>query len=318
MIPATVPTRPAAAWHLTVSVPKRIALAIEAALADRFEAVSAFEIDGPSGLWRVDAYAGAEPDRAALGIAMALAARAAGALAEPAWTLEALPPTDWLAETYARFPPIRLGRFFIHGSHVGEPVPPSAIGLMIDAATAFGSGEHPTTAGCLAAVEDYAKTKAPGGRARALDMGAGTGILAIAVAKQLRWPVLAADIDPESVRVGRVNARANRVAGRVRVIPSAGYAAPEIARTGPFDLVLANILARPLVAMAKDLRRALGPGGTAVLSGLLTRQEPMVLSAHRLQGLVLARRWRRGAWSTLVLRRPRRPGRAERTGLRKR
>lgn len=304
MMPSTIPTRPAGAWHLCVSAPKPLALALETALEDRFAAVAAFEVDEAAGLWRVDAYVDAEPDRGSIGVALALAARAAGGAAEPTWTLEELPPTDWLAETYARFPPIRIGRFFIHGSHIGEPVPASAIGLMIDAATAFGSGDHPTTAGCLEALEAYAKTRPRGGRARALDMGAGTGILAFAVAKRLRWPVLAADIDAESVRVGRINARANRVADRVRVIGSAGYAAPAIARTGPFDLVLANILARPLMAMAKDLHRALKPGGTAILSGLLIPQEPMVLSAHRAQGLHLVRKLHRGAWSTLVLRRP--------------
>lgn len=303
MIPTTIPTRPSTAWHFSTTTTKPVSAALETLLVGAFDAIAAFEVDEAAGVWQVDAYADGEPDRAAVSVTVALAAQIGGGIAEPDWTLTRLPPTDWLAATYAQFPPIRIGRFFIHGSHIADPLPNGSIGLMIDAATAFGSGDHPTTAGCLAALEAYAKGQRSGGPRRALDMGAGTGILAFAVAKRLGWAVLAADIDGESVRVGRVNARANQVGDRVRVIPSAGYAAPEIRRFGPYDLVLANILARPLVAMAKDLRRALRRGGTAILSGLLVSQEPMVLQAHRAQGLVLVRRHRRGAWSTLVLRR---------------
>ncbi|MGH6979877.1 MAG: 50S ribosomal protein L11 methyltransferase, partial [Stellaceae bacterium] len=163
-------------------------------------------------------------------------------------------------------------------------------------ATAFGTGEHATTRGCLLATDHVKRPPR-----RILDMGCGTGILAIAAAKLWHRDVLATDIDPESVRVTRVNAKVNGVANAVRAEISPGYRHREIARRAPFNLVLANILARPLMDMAPDLARVLAPGGMAVLSGLLARQEAAVLAAHRAQGLYLVTRIALEGWHTLVV-----------------
>ena len=162
------------------------------------------------GPWLVEAYAEAEPDRREVALRVDLLARALG-FAPPEVTVEALPPTDWLAATYAAFPPLELGRFWVHGSHVEGRAPAGRIGIEIDAATAFGSGEHPTTRGCLEAVERLDRRGRRG--LRALDIGCGTGILAFAAAKTVARRVLAVDVEPESVRVARINARAKRGGG---------------------------------------------------------------------------------------------------------
>jgi ribosomal protein L11 methyltransferase len=193
---------------------------------------------------------------------------------------------------------VRVGRFLIHGSHETSTAPAGAIAIMIDAATAFGTGEHPSTRGCLLALEMLARRRR---FRRPLDIGAGTGILAIAAAKRLHRRVAARDIDAEAVRLARGNARVNRVAARVRVHRGAGYGGRDLAGSR-YDLIFANILAWPLARMARDLARRLEPGGRAVLSGLLRRQEPIVLAAHRPLGIVLERRIVVKGWSTLVLR----------------
>ena len=169
---------------------------------------------------------------------------------------------------------------------------------MLDAATAFGTGEHPSTRGCLMALDDLSR-----GRRfrRPIDVGTGTGVLAIAAAKLLHRRVLASDIDGSAVRVARHNLARNGVAHLVRVRRARGYRDRAI-RKSRYDLILSNILARPLALMARDLSRALKPGGRAVLSGLLRRQEPIVLAPHRGCGIVLERRLVIDGWSTLVLR----------------
>jgi ribosomal protein L11 methyltransferase len=215
----------------------------------------------------------------------------------PPLACERVPPRDWLAASAASFPPLMIGRYFVHGSHHRGAVPAGRTGLRIDAATAFGTGEHATTRGCLLALDALARR---GPRRRVLDMGTGTGILAIAAAKTWRRPVLARDIDHESVRVARINAQRNGVAALVRARPADGYVTRGISGR-PFDLVCANILARPLMRMAPRLAGALAPGGIAVLSGLLARQERAVLAAHRAQRLVLRRRIAHDGWHTLMM-----------------
>lgn len=295
----SIPTAPAPSWRVALTVPAAAAGAVEEALADLFPAVSAFEQGEEGGPWLVEAYAEAEPDWREVAVRVDLLARALD-FAAPAVTVEALPPTDWLAATYAAFPPLALGRFWVHGSHHAGRAPAGRIGIEIDAATAFGSGEHPTTRGCLAAIERLHKRGQRG--LTALDMGAGTGILAFAAAKTVARRVLAVDVEPESVRVARINARANGVADRVTVGLSDGYRS-RLVRTGrPYNLILANILARPLAAMAKDAAAALAGDGTLVLAGLLSRQETQVLNAHRAHGLTLETRLRYGDWPTLVMR----------------
>jgi ribosomal protein L11 methyltransferase len=288
-------------WRLSAEVADEAsANAVAASFASVASAVSAFEAR-PDGAWNVEAYAELAPDRAALEAAGALAAIAFGVEASGLLddvTVQRLAPRDWVRENQQSFPPIRVGRFFIHGSHHDKAAPAGAMALRIDAATAFGTGEHATTRGCLLALDALAKARR---FRRPLDMGTGTGILAMAAARRWSCPVLACDIDAGSVHVARENVRENGLAARIRLLRSDGYRDKAIRRAAPFDLVTANILARPLAAMAQDLAAGLMRDGVAVLSGLLARQVPLVLAAHRAHGLTLRRRIAVDGWATLVL-----------------
>jgi ribosomal protein L11 methyltransferase len=276
--------------------------AAAAAVLDLFDAaagaVAVFESGAEE--WTVEAYPAAPlltPDLAAR---LSLAAVAAGG-ALLAADEAPLPARDWLADNQLAFPPLLIGRFFVYGSHYRGRVPTGRIGILIDAATAFGTGEHASTRGCLLALADLAKRR----RFRhPLDVGTGTGILAIAAVKRLRRRVLASDIDAAAVALARQNARRNGVAGLVQARAAPGYHDRTI-KKGRYDLVLSNILARPLALMARDLARVLTPDGRAVLAGLLPRQEAIVLVAHRCCGLALERRYVVDGWSSLVLRRVR-------------
>jgi ribosomal protein L11 methyltransferase len=288
-------------WRVTLAVPDAAAAAAASDALGDFDAVSAFE-EHDGGPWRVEGFARTKPDRGSLLGKLALAwLDLAGPPPEPHW--DRLPRQDWVSINQASFQPLSVGHFFIHGSHFKGRVPPGRIALEIDAATAFGTGEHATTRGCLTMLDAMA-SHAP---RRILDMGTGTGILAMAAAKRWRRRIVARDIDPESVRVTAHNIRRNGVAPLISVNRSTGYRERGVIRQNPYDLVLANILARPLERMAADLRRALAPGGIAVLSGLLSYQEPGVLAAHRLAGLSLKQRIVIDGWSTLVLGRGRSP-----------
>ncbi len=216
-------------------------------------------------------------------------------------TLEDLPEKDWLEEVHRSLPALNAGRFYVYGSHVSDPPPAEAIPLQVEAALAFGSGHHESTQACLEALSDLAESHLVG---RVLDMGCGSGILAIAAAKL--WPcrVLAADIHAESVLVARENAGLNGVAGEVTVIESDGYQAPAIAEAAPYDLILANILAKPLIAFAPALAAHLAPGGLAVLAGLMVQEGEAVREAHKAAGLALQQVRDIGAWRCLVLKRP--------------
>ena len=204
---------------------------------------------------------------------------------------------DWVALVQQHFKPMRAGRFYIYGSHVETAPPPASVPILLDAGAAFGTGEHETTFGCMLALDSLLKQRR---FTRILDMGCGSGLLAMAAALvQKDAQVQATDIDPISVKVARMNAQRNGLERRIHLDCGAGYDAPLV--RGQYDLILANILARPLMRMAKDLRAHLADGGIAVLSGLLTKQEAMVLFAHRQQGLRLLKRLRVGPWSVLVL-----------------
>jgi ribosomal protein L11 methyltransferase len=277
------------------------ALEVATALDQLAGAVAAFEVHPEDGetaaLWRVEAYPRAPLLDAALEVRLALTAAGAGGKLQHV-VEERLAERDWLLENRRAFPPLRVGRFFVHGSHWRGPAPSGTLAIEIDAATAFGTGEHPSTRGCLLALDDLARRRR---FRRPLDIGTGSGVLAIAAAKRLHRKVVAGDIDPGAVRVARHHARRNGLAGTVRVVRAAGYHRRGLWRRD-YDLVLANILARPLALMARDLKRALAPGGVAVLAGLLQRQEAQVLRAHRAQGLALGRRIVIEGWSTLILR----------------
>jgi ribosomal protein L11 methyltransferase len=295
-------------WRTTLTVPAAAAEAFEGLLDEACEAVST-QAEG-AGLRLLEGYGAAVPDRTELETRAALLAAALG-LPPPAVVVERLEPADWLAQSLAGFPPIRVGRRFrVRGSHVDAPAPPDAVDLIVDATVAFGTGEHPTTAGCLVALERFARR----GRrpARILDMGCGTGILAVAAAKLFRRPVLAVDVDEDAVAVTRHTATVNGVGGLVRAARSDGYRGP-VLRGRPYDLILANILARPLTAMAGPLAASLAPGGVAVLSGLLASQERSVAAAHRARGLRPVGREIVGPWPTLVMARRGGPGQRPRS-----
>lgn len=288
-------------YLLSLRVPKGNVELFETAL----EALGgALDVGGPDerGLVPLQLYLGEDPGRAAVTAQLAPAALVTG-IDVPDFTLELMPEIDWVAESRASLPALTAGRFWVHGSHIEQKPPAGSIALLIDANLAFGTGRHETTRGCLLALNELAKDRRRRPM-RALDLGCGSGILAFGAARL--WPklrIVGSDLDAPSVGVARENARLNRVSDRVRLTESRGYRARLIGDAAPFDLILANILAGPLCAMATDTARHLAPGGRVILSGLIRRQERQVLARHRTVGLKLERRWRIGNWSTLQLRR---------------
>lgn len=291
-------------WKIELAVPSAVDAAFVAAL-DAFTTTLSMFPDEHTGETRITAYGADAPDEAALAEALRTAAAATGVLT-PAADVVWLPDIDWVAQNRDSFAPVRAARFHIHDSYHLEPPPFGSIPIHVDAATAFGTGHHGTTRGCLEAIEGVATARGRWGAARGslapvLDLGCGTAVLGIAAALRLRVPVIASDIDPAAVAMARENVRLNGVARLVHVYESAGLDAAAVRRYAPFGLILANILARPLVRLAPAIAGALAPGGLVVLSGLLTWQEQQVLSAFRTRGLFLRARIRHAEWSTLVV-----------------
>jgi ribosomal protein L11 methyltransferase len=280
-------------WTLAVEVPKQAVDAFGSYLATLSDTYSCFEAGAG---WRLEALLDSEPDRSSLAAGIARAAAAAG-IAVPDFALAPLPPRDWLAENRRQFPPLAVGRFFIHGSHFAGTAPAGRIAIRLDAGLAFGSGSHESTRGCLIAIERLARRRR---FRRPLDLGCGSGILAIAMARLWRRQVAAADIDPVAVAVARENGRRNGVGPLLRPVASDGLASGAL-RRGRYDLVVANILARPLERLAPSLARVRCRHARVVLSGLLAGQAAGVLAAYRAQGLALERRIRIGNWVTLLL-----------------
>lgn len=267
---------------------------MEAALSDLAGAVSSGVPDA-DGTVIVEAYCEREPDRVAVTASLAAAALAAG-IEVPNFEVERLPDLDWVAESHKALPAVHAGPFYVYGGHVRAAPPAGTIALRVEASAAFGTGHHETTHGCLLALADLHETHAV---RRVLDMGCGTGILALAAAKLWRCPVVAVDNDPEAVRLTRENAAINGVGDCVQAHLGDGYACPAVGAQGPYDLIVANILAGPLIDLAGHLKRALAPGGVAILSGLLAEQAESVLYAHR--PLALLRRYPRNEWVTLLI-----------------
>jgi ribosomal protein L11 methyltransferase len=225
---------------------------------------------------------------------------AAGEAAAAALTIEQVAPADWVKQSLAGLKPVRAGRCIVHGAHDRASVKPNDIGIEIEAALAFGTGHHGTTRGCLLALDELAKRQ----RARrVLDVGTGSGVLAIAAAKILRARVTASDIDPVAVEAARANARLNRAAAAITFVRAAGANARAIATAKPYDLIFANILLGPLLRLAVPLRRLAAPGARMVLSGLLPGHANAVLAIYRAQGFMLERRIALDGWVTLVLKR---------------
>lgn len=217
-------------------------------------------------------------------------------LVSPSLSMGPLPQEDWVASVYRDFPPLSLGRFYIYGSHVKETAPDGLISLQIDAATAFGSGQHESTEGCLKALSLLAER---GSFERPLDMGCGSGILALAMASLWQVPVLGCDNDPEAVRVAVENAKLNHLESLLKAKVSEGFAEVKQCQ---YDVITANILAGPLCQMASQAVQALEPGGYIILAGLLNRQAEDVIDAYRSVGAKLVEQLLIGDWSTLIMR----------------
>ncbi len=283
-------------WQLELVVPAAGVTGFESALDDGPLAVSTFEIEG-TGLWRIEALYPTEPDLPALEAALDARAQTIG-LAMPALHLEALSDRDWVSESLTQQDPVAAGRFFVHGSHLAAPADPGRIALCVDAGAAFGTGSHGTTKGCLMAIDDLARARR---FRRPLDLGCGTAVLAMAMARRFHCPVLASDIDPVAVTVAQENIYKNRLSGRVRAVTADGFAAPALRNGAPYDLIVANILARPLAALAPALTAALTGDGVAILSGLLAHQEASLRAVYRNCGLAFRRRYALGEWRVLVL-----------------
>ncbi|MBX9591826.1 MAG: 50S ribosomal protein L11 methyltransferase [Hyphomonadaceae bacterium] len=269
-----------------------IADLLEAASTPPALAVALFELAPPT--YVVEAYYDQSPSLDA--IARLLDGLGAG-LGGP--VLEAVPDTNWVALSQAALPPISAGRFIVHGSHDRACFAMHRRAIEIEAGEAFGTGHNATTALCLEALSELVRTRR---FAHVLDLGCGTAILAIAAARALPDArVLASDNDAIATAIGRDNARLNRVAQRVEIVTATGFAHARLRRAQPFDLVLANILPGPLIALAQQMRRALARSGVAVLSGLLDHQVREVVQTYRACGFRLLRCTRSGGWAALTL-----------------
>lgn len=245
--------------------------------------------------WRVQAWFEDRPDQAML--AQLVCQANDGEAAD--LTLSTLKQQDWVAKSLEGLKPVRVGPFAVHGSHESKGFAPNLHRILIDAGLAFGTGHHGTTAACLLALHRHLKQDRP---YQVLDLGTGSGVLAIAAAKVLRQEIIASDIDPMAVTVASANAKMNGTGPLVRPFTASGFHHPRFAESGPFDLILANILARPLSRLAPDIARHLAPGGTVILSGLLVHQAAAVLAAYRIQNIVPVSRILMDGWATLTMR----------------
>jgi ribosomal protein L11 methyltransferase len=257
-------------------------------------AIAAFE--RPDGRWDVTVHFAEAPDQALM---RELVANAAGADIAAGIVFDTVEAKDWVKASLEDLVPVPAGRFVVHGQHDRERIAPNKLGIEIEAALAFGTGHHGTTRGCLLLLDHVLKAWRP---RRVLDLGTGTGVLAIAAARALHEKILASDIDPPSVQVARDNARLNVAGHLVCAVRATGFSAPQFAQAAPFDLVLANILANPLRQLAGPMARHLAPSALVILSGLLTHQAPAVIAAYRARGLVPVRHLRIEGWSSLLLR----------------
>lgn len=278
-------------WKARAVLPKNEAHALSAALEqlEPTPVVSAFEL-GERGLWEVEAFFTEEPSEADLQQSFGHAMR-----------VIPIEDENWVARALEGLPPVKTARFFLHGDHTATQVPPNMIGLKIEASYAFGTGHHGTTRGCLLAFEHLAKQRQ---FKNALDLGCGTGVLALAFARLTHRPAVATDIDPLATQKTIENAKLNRAAPYLRAATAAGFKTPLIAEHAPYDLIFANILAGPLMKLLPGIKANLAPGGHAILSGLLDEQAGAICAMARAQNLRLIRRTALEGWVTLILERP--------------
>jgi ribosomal protein L11 methyltransferase len=289
-------------WSVELDVPVDLVAAAEEMLGDAGVAVSSYEVTKPgvamSPDWRVQVLFDTPPDRKTW---QAVLTEIAAGLDIPAVIrFGHLPANDWVRHTNRLNAPIRAGRFFLYGAHDAGAIPPGSLSILLDAGLAFGTGRAPSTYGCLQAIDDLCRMRAP---RRMLDMGTGSGVLAMAAAKAGAKTIVAADIDPVAVDVTRDNMRLNGLSTRVTALTASRPADPRLTARGPYDLVVANILAEPLCRMATELSRLVAAGGHLVLSGLLAKEERLIVARYRATGLSLTRRIPREGWHTLVFKR---------------
>jgi len=256
--------------------------------------IGVFEVEDDSGLWEVGGYFTEEPDAAGLALLSAM-------YGARDFTVSELPEVDWVAHVKRELAPVEAGRFFVYGSHDADQLPADKIGLLIEAAMAFGTGHHGTTLGCLRALDRLAG----GGFAgkNVADIGCGTAVLAMAAARIWPEPVLAGDIDQVAVDVAKANVAANDLNGRVTCVEAAGFDAPALRDAAPFDLVFANILKGPLIGLAPDMGASIQPHGYAILSGILNPQADEVIAVYAQNGFNLVHREEIVDWTTLTLQR---------------
>ena len=256
--------------------------------------VGVFEMEDGSGLWEVAAYFIETPDAAGLALLEAMhGAR---------FVVSEIPETDWVAKVKRDLAPVVAGRFFVHGSHDGDKVPAGAEPLLIEAAMAFGTGHHGTTLGCLQALDHLADA---GFQPKSVaDIGCGTAVLAMGAARLWDVRIIASDIDEVAVDVALANAKANGLEGRLECVEAAGFGHPVLAEAAPYDLIFANILKGPLVALAPEIAANLTQGGYAILSGILNEQAEEVIEVYAQNGTNLSQRQVIGDWSTLLLQKP--------------
>jgi ribosomal protein L11 methyltransferase len=274
-------------------IARRVTDLLTESLEDGEAAVAAFERS--DGRWDVTVHFAEPPDQERIRALVVLAASD-----EIAQTIvfDTVAAKDWVKASLEGLVPVAAGRFVVHGQHDRAHVPPNKLGIEIEAALAFGTGHHGTTRGCLLLLDQVLRSKMP---RRVLDLGAGTGVLAIAAAKALRRKVLASDIDPRSAIVARENAVLNGVGNLIVSICATGFSAPQFRSRAPFDLVMANILANPLRHLAPAMAAHLAPEAMVILSGLLPHQTRGVIGTYRTQGLVLVRQIRIDGWCSLLM-----------------
>ncbi len=285
-------------WTLAEPVARALARDVEASVEERGLAVALFEADEARKLWTLSVYC---PSSEVTEIAGALSALAGRHGVDNRPSVATVEDADWVTKTLEGLRPVSVGRYFVHGTHDAQRVRPWHHAIRIDAAQAFGTGHHATTAGCLAALGNHLKRRRPG---KILDLGTGTGVLAIAAALSCQADVIATDIDPLATAIAKRNCCINAVGRRVRCLTATGLRHRDVTAGGRYDLVIANILAGPLQAMARDLARAIATGGTAILSGLLPRQRATIVATYRMHGLRLVSANIRDGWLVLELEKP--------------
>lgn len=308
-IPASASAEKPEAWQTTVTVPHAAVGTFEIMMGDDALAVSSIEIP-PGDDWIVEIITETEPDTAQM-TQLAQTAATVAQIEMPEVEIAPLQAQDWVQMSLGKLAPVRADRFYLYGEHDRGTTPYGAIGLEVNAGQAFGTGQHGTTKGCLLALSDLSRKlkKRP---KRVLDVGTGTGVLALAAAKLWHCPVVATDIDILSVIATSENAEKNNVLG-IQALEAGGTSHPMVARRAPYDIITANILAKPLIALAGDMDRVAAHGAYVILSGLLDTQVNAVLAAYRARGMVFRKQWDMGQgpykelghnWQVLMLQKP--------------